>query len=80
MPVRAHATALGNLPRPRGVARLYQLNAALIHLGLQVHGGKKALGTGQRIKQKVAELGELVDGHGRLAHKDQIARERAHIG
>ena len=40
VPVRAHALALGNLPRPRGVARLHQLHAALVHLGLKVHGGK----------------------------------------
>ena len=40
VPVRAHALALGNLPRPRGVARLHQLHAALVYLGLKVHGGK----------------------------------------
>ena len=40
VPVRAHALALGNLPCPRGVARLHQLHAALVHLGLKVHGGK----------------------------------------
>ena len=80
MPVRAHATALGNLPRPCGLARLHQLHAALVHLGLQVHRGKQALGTGQRVEQEVAQLRKLVDGHGRLAHKDQVARERAHVG
>ena len=40
VPVRAHALALGNLPCPRGVARLHQLHAALVYLGLKVHGGK----------------------------------------
>ena len=80
MPVRAHALALGNLPRPRGVARLHQLHAALVHLGLKVHGGKQALGTGQRVEQEVAELSKLVDGHGGLAHKDQVARERTYVG
>ena len=80
VPVRAHALALGNLPRPRGLARLYQLHAAPVHLGLKVHSRKQALGTGQRIEQEVAELRKLVDGHGRLAHKDQVARERAHVG
>ena len=50
VPVRAHALALGNLPRPRGVARLHQLHAALVHLGLKIHGGKQALGTGQRVE------------------------------
>ena len=50
MPVRAHALALGNLPRPRRVARLHQLHAALVHLGLKVHSGKQALGTGQRVE------------------------------
>ena len=80
VPVRAHALALGNLPCPRGVARLHQLHAALVHLGLKIHGGKQALGTGQRVEQKVAQLRELVDGHGRLAYKDQIARERTYVG
>ena len=50
MPVHAHTLALGNLPRPRGVARLHQFHAALVHLGLKVHGGKQALGAGQRIE------------------------------
>ena len=80
VPVRAHALALGNLPCPRGVARLHQLHAALVRLGFKIHGGKQALGAGQRIEQKVAQLRKLVDGHGRLAYKDQIARERAHVG
>ena len=70
MPVRAHATTFGNLPRPRGLARLHQLHAALVHLGLKVHRGKQALGTGQRVEQEVAQLRELVDGHSRLAYKD----------
>lgn len=80
VPVRAHAPALGNLPRPRGVARLHQLHAALVHLGLKIHGGKQALGAGQRVEQEVAQLRKLVDGHGRLAYKDQIARERTYVG
>ena len=50
MPIGAHALALGNLPRPRGVARLHQLHAVLVHLGLKVHRGKQALGTGQRVE------------------------------
>ena len=50
VPVRAHALALGNLPRPRGVARLHQLHAALVHLGLKIHGGKQALSAGQRVE------------------------------
>ena len=80
VPVDAHALALGNFPRPRGIARLHQLHAALVHLGLKVHGGKQALGTGQRVEQEVAELRKLVDGHGGLAHKDQVARERTYVG
>ena len=80
VPVRAHALALGNLPRPRGVARLHQLHAAFVNLGLKVHGGKQALGAGQRVEQKVAQLRKLVDGHGRLAHKDQVTCERTHVG
>ena len=80
VPVRAHALALGNLPCPRGVARLHQLHATLVHLGLKVHGGKQALGTGQRVEQKVAQLRKLVDGHGRLAYKDQVTCKRAHVG
>ena len=80
VPICAHALALGNLPRPRGVARLHQLHAALVHLGLKVHGGKQALGAGQRIEQEVAQLRKLVDGHGRLAHKDQVTCERTHVG
>ena len=80
VPARAHTLALGNLPRPRGVARLHQLHAALVHLGLKVHRGEQALGTGQRVEQEIAQLRELVDRHSRLAHKDQVARERAHVG
>ena len=79
VPVRAHALALGNLPRPRGVARLHQLHAALVHLGLKVHSRKQALGTGQRVEQEVAELRKLVDGHGSLTHKDQVACERTYV-
>ena len=80
VPVRAHALALGNLPCPRGAARLHQLHAALVHLGLKIHGGKQALGTGQRVEQKVAQLRKLVDGHGGLAYKDQVTCKRAHVG
>ena len=80
VPVRAHALALGNLPRPRGIARLHQLHATLVHLGLKIHGRKQALSAGQRVEQEVAKLRKLVDGHGRLAYKDQIARERTYIG
>ena len=80
VPVDAHALALGNFPRPRGIARLHQLHAALVHLGLKVHSRKQALGTGQRVEQEVAELRKLVDGHGGLAHKDQVACKCAHIG
>ena len=50
VPVRAHALALGNLPCPRGVARLHQLHAALVHLGFKIHSRKQALGAGQRIE------------------------------
>ena len=50
MPVCAHTLALGNLPRPRRVSRLHQFHAALVHLGLKVHRGKQALGTGQRVE------------------------------
>ena len=80
VPVRAHALALGNLPRPRGIARLHQFHAALVHLGLKVHSRKQALGTGQRIEQEVAQLRKLVDGHGGLAYEDQIARKRTYVG
>ena len=80
VPVDAHALALGNFPRPRGIARLHQLHAALVHLGLKVHSRKQALGTGQRVEQEVAQLRKLVDGHGGLAHKDQVACKCAHIG
>ena len=57
-----------------------QLHAALIHLRGLLHGVEDALRACQRRQQKVGLLGELVDGHGRLAHKHQIAGQAAHVG
>ena len=63
-----------------GLPHRDKIHRACIHLGVLLHGGEDTLGTGQGGQQEVALLGELVDGHGGLAHKDQIAGQAAQVG
>ena len=60
--------------------RVHQADLTVVRLGGQVHGLKDALGAGHGSQQEVALLGELVDGHGRLPHKDQVTGQAADIG
>ena len=53
---------------------------ALVHLGRKLHNGKHALRAGKRREHEVAELRELVEGHGGLAHEHQVRGEAAHVG
>ncbi len=57
-----------------------QDGSALVHLAVLVHDLEDPLRAGQGGQQEVGLLGELVDGHGGLAHKDQIAGQAAHVG
>ena len=61
------------------LAHVHQFHRALVDLGRLFHGGKDALGTGQRGQQKVALLGKLVDGQRGLAHKHQVAGQAAQV-
>ena len=76
---RAHAVTVRDPPRPCIVARPHELHAAVVHLGRLMHHGEHALRAGKRREQEVRLLGELVDGHGRLPHEHEVAREHAHV-
>ena len=80
VPVGADALALGNPPAPCVMRRLDQLDAAVVHLGLEIHRTEETLGASQRVEQEISQLSELVNGHSSLAHKHQVAGERADIG
>ncbi len=64
----------------RALSPVLEAHRALVHLGLKVHGGKDALRSGERAEQEVAELRHLVEGHGRLANKHEVAGKAAHVG
>ena len=59
---------------------VHQADPAFVHLGGQAHSLKDALGAGHGRQQEIALLGELVDGHGRLPDKHQIAGQAADVG
>ena len=83
---KAHIAAQGRaravLPQPipaLAILRAREAHLALVHLRRLAHGLKDALRAGQRRQQEVRLGGELVDGHGRLAHEHQIAGQAAHV-
>ena len=79
--LKGPALALGDYPIPAISLRIaFQAHLALVGLGGLVHGLEYPLRAGQGGQQKVALGGELVDGHGGLAHKYQITGQSAHIG
>ena len=83
---KAHIAAQGRARAVRfkpvpalAVFRMGEAHRALVHFRGLAHGLEDALRAGQRRKEEVGLSGELVDGHGRLAHEDQIAGEAAHV-
>ena len=62
------------------VLGLNQTHRSVVNLRLLAHDPEHALRAGQRRQQEVGLLGKLVDGHGRLTHKHQIAGQATHIG
>ena len=79
-PAAACAVRRGDQRPAGGFLHGHEVDGALVGLGRFLHGGEDTLGARQRRQQEVALLGELVDGHGGLAHKDQIAGQAAQVG
>ena len=76
--------AAGLLPAGNQPSRLlpdiYQSHPPIIHfLGL-AHDLKDPLRPSQGRQQEIALHGELVDGHGCLAHENQVAGQASHVG
>ena len=80
IPPQRHPGTVSLLPSPAAVRVPHQVHGAFILLGQLVHDGEHPLGSGQCRQQEVALLGELVDGHGGLTHKHQVAGKAAHVG
>ena len=76
----AAAAGAGNKGAVRRLFHTNDLDGTLIGFRLFVKHIENALGTGKGGQQKVALLGELVDGQSRLAHKHQIAGQAAQAG
>ena len=53
---------------------------ALVRLWGKLHHAEHALRAGKRREHEVAELRELVEGHGGLAHEHQVRGKAAHVG
>ena len=76
----AAAAGAGHKGAVRRLFHTNDLDGTLIGFRLFVKHIENALGTGKGGQQKVALLGELVDGQSRLAHKHQIAGQAAQAG
>ena len=87
IPPQGRQAAVRPAPRPAagffgagGHGSALLLHVDQLHLPLVGLRRLLPLRSGQRGQQEVALLGHLVDGHGRLPDKDQIAGQAAHVG
>ena len=62
------------------LADIYQLHRACVFFRRLLHSFENALCAGQGGQQKIALLGQLVDWHGRLTDKHQVAGQASKVG